>query len=98
MASHIIEVKLIIWARDLTINPGSAFIPKNKFRGGESNRPFFNPNNSYEIYYILHFPLASSGTKGDSSKKINSNIQLDFEPFVIPRPSGTPFKKGDFQA
>ncbi len=53
-----------------------------------------NPNNSYEIYYILHFPLASRGTKGDSSKKVNFNIQLNFEPFVIPRPSGTPFKAG----
>ncbi len=37
------------------------------------------------------------GIKGDSSKKIDFNIQLDFEPFVIPRPSGRALK-GVFHA
>ncbi len=58
----------------------------------------FNPNNSYEIYNILHFPLASSETRGDSSKKINFKSQFDFEPIVIPCPSGRAFKKGDVHA
>ncbi len=54
------------------------------------------PNNSYEIYYILPFPLALKGDKGGFLKKINFNRQLNFEQFVIPRPSGTPFIRGTF--
>ncbi len=43
-----------------------------------------NPNNSYKIYNILHFPLALKRDKGGFLKKVDFNRRLNFEPFVIP--------------